>query len=251
MGPLIGNGPFSALLMSDEFAKAIDVDDPIEVGADFVSVGQLKFDATKAKDWNSGVNWGKIRLKKDKLLVSCELIQELIERYAPPQSFAELVLPIPQNFEDSDPIFTNAKGAISELFKGLIKENIMAMRNSSKLLAGLGIGLTPAGDDFLVGVMLALFALGPSKKAEELSAILAKEAAPLTNSISSEWLKASAKGEAGESWHNLVKAIAENHGEQLAEAVMRILPSGHTSGADALGAFVATIRLLSSEGKIL
>jgi hypothetical protein len=248
VGTTIRNGPFSAVLMSDDFTGAIDISDEVHVENSILKVGILSFDAKNALAWNASVDWTKLHVKKDKLISSLALIEELINRYAPSGNFAELVLAIPRKYDPKDAIFQKAEVAISELFDGLVAKNIMAMRNGAKSLAGLGIGLTPAGDDFMLGVMLALFATQTKGKAEEISTILADESMPLTNSISAAWLNASASGKAGQSWHDLVAAIAEDQGERLAEAVMRILPTGHTSGADALGGFVATIRLLAEKG---
>jgi len=249
VGPLIRNGPFSAVLVTDDFSSLTDRSDLVEIKNLIVRVGNLSFDATKAIDWDSTIDWTLLHTRKTRLLTSINLIEELISRYAPAKSFAEIVLAIAKKYQPSDPIFRKAETAIFELNNGLKIGNIMAMRNAAKSLAGLGSGLTPAGDDYLVGTMMALYAWEKGTKAQELSSILAEESIPLTNSISAAWLKATQKGEAGQSWHDLISAMANDHGELLAEAVMRILPTGHTSGADALGAFVATIRILSEKGK--
>ena len=249
VGPLIRNGPFSAVLFNDDFSSAIDQSDLVETNNLIVHVGILSFDASKAIDWDSTLDWTPLHAKKTRLLTSTEIIEDLIKRYAPAMSFAEIALAIPKKYQPADPIFQKAETAIFELNNGLKIGNIMAMRNAAKSLAGLGSGLTPAGDDYLVGTMMALYAWEKGTKAQELSSILAEESIPLTNSISAAWLKASQMGEAGQSWHDLISAIANDHRELLAEAVMRILPTGHTSGADALGAFIATIRILSEKGK--
>ncbi len=250
VGPIIRNGPFSAVLMSDKFTGTIESSDEVRIENSILKLGVLTFDAGKAKRWNATADWAKLHGKKEKLLAALDVIEELIKGYAPTGSFAEIVLPIPRKSDDREVIFNKAKAGILELFDGLLSGKTMAMRNGAKSLAGLGIGLTPAGDDFLVGVMMALFAYEKHDKAIEISSILAQESMPLTNSISAAWLKAARFGEAGESWHDMIAAIAQDQGDKLTEAVMRILPTGHTSGADALGAFVATIRLLSDQGKI-
>lgn len=250
VSPIIRNGPFSAVLTSDNFTSAIQSSDKVSIENNILRVGTLTFDAGKATEWESRINWSQLNNKKAQLLDSTFFIEQLIKGNAPSASFAELVLPIPRNFDANDVIFQKAEASILELFDGLGIGKSMAMRNGAKSLAGLGIGLTPAGDDFLVGLMLALFAWEKDEKALEISSILAQESMPLTNSISAAWLRATSLGEAGESWHDLVAAIAQDQKEKLAEAVMRILPTGHTSGADALGAFVATIRILSERGEV-
>lgn len=246
--PIIRNGPFSAVLFSKVFPVGIESSDKVKIDDSTVRVGKITFDASKSIDWNATVRWSLLHDKKSNLLKSVSLIEKMIEETAPLQSFAEIVLNIPKNYSSDDPIFRKAKGAILELNNGLLDEGYLAMRNGARSLAGLGIGLTPAGDDYLVGAMLALFAWEENAKAHKIASILSNEAIPLTNSISAAWLKTSMLGEAGESWHALVRAMAYDQEDLIVESVMRILPSGHTSGADALGAFVATIRILSKTG---
>ncbi len=116
------------------------------------------------------------------------------------------------------------------------------MRSASKRLGGFGAGLTPAGDDFLVGLMHALWATRAEAEALALCLVMAEAAVPRTNSLSAAWLEAASRGEAGEPWHELLEAIRQEDHRILEDAVMRILPTGHSSGADALGAFAAQLR---------
>jgi hypothetical protein len=245
--PEIGNGPFTAVTGKIDFREYIDIKSNILVKQKLLEVGKLKFDFSNALTWNSMPNWQSISNDPKQLYSGLDAVEYQVGTEGPPQSFAELVLNIPRNYPESDPTFARAKTGVMELFSGFKSGESMAMRNGAELLAGLGVGLTPAGDDFLVGSILALWSYFPESEAQRLSTLIAKEASPRTNSISAAWINASAQGEAGQHWHRLLEALQSGNSEMLQNAVRAILPTGHTSGADSLGGFVATLRLLSEQ----
>lgn len=108
-------------------------------------------------------------------------------------------------------------------------------------LAGLGAGLTPAGDDYLLGTMAALWLTGRLA----LLPLIAKTARPKTNALSGAFLQAAARGEFMEPWHALVWAWqAEDEGD-LAAAVQWIADFGASSGRDALAGFSSVLLKLA------
>ena len=93
-------------------------------------------------------------------------------------------------------------------------------------LAGRGAGVTPTGDDLILGLCYALWVRGWDPA---WMALLAGTAAPRTTTISAEFLMAAAAGEATIHWHRLAA------GDPAAPAeIWRI---GHTSGRDAWTGF--------------
>jgi hypothetical protein len=104
-------------------------------------------------------------------------------------------------------------------------------------IAGHGMGLTPAGDDWLVGCMLALHLMEQENRARKIAAW----AIPKTTPLSAAWLHKAAERKYSETWHQLLQAettSAINH------AICIILAQGQTSGADALTGFVQTLETL-------
>ena len=71
---------------------------------------------------------------------------------------------------------------------------------------------------------------------------ITSKAAPRTNAVSGEWLRAAARGDAGVDWHLLAHAIATKRGVE--KTMIRLLHRGHTSGADAMAGFLATLSVL-------
>jgi len=102
-----------------------------------------------------------------------------------------------------------------------------------RILCGLGPGLTPSGDDFLCGWMLARYVAGLPRGTPRLEG---------TGRISRAYLRAAAAGQASEAWHHLVASLAAGGPwEPAAEAALR---AGETSGADTLTGFLAGLHRL-------
>jgi hypothetical protein len=108
-------------------------------------------------------------------------------------------------------------------------------------LAGLGTGLTPSGDDFLLGATCAAWMLFPASQARAIGSVISIAASPRTTRLSSAWLSAAARGEFSAPWHPFLDALASGHQAALARAALSLLEIGHTSGADALAGFLAVL----------
>lgn len=140
--------------------------------------------------------------------------------------------------------YQRAQQALTSLSRGLYEENISMITDGVKLLAGLGPGLTPAGDDFLVGLLAAFYALGPSYARQQgaswpmYARLIADMAHNHTTRLSAAWLTHAGAGGFGEPWHNLIQAMNANQPQALTTCAERILATGATSGADAMSGFL-------------
>jgi len=107
-------------------------------------------------------------------------------------------------------------------------------------LIGLGPGLTPSGDDYLGGVMVALHALGRGTQSAGLWRWLEPRLAQRTSAISAAHLAAAAAGEAHEALHACLEELFKStHGW---EAVLSQLGAvGHGSGWDGLAGALAVL----------
>ena len=99
-----------------------------------------------------------------------------------------------------------------------------------KTLIGLGIGLTPSGDDFLCGVMITLHALGFPDLVKELEKDLLLGAERRTNTVSLAYLRCAAKGFGGVTIHETINCLIQG-GQGL--LLKRLNNIGHTSEWDA------------------
>jgi hypothetical protein len=104
-------------------------------------------------------------------------------------------------------------------------------------LAGLGGGLTPAGDDYLIGVMAALWLTGYKNWSSHIAAVAVRK----TTTLSAAFLRAASRGEFIESWHELAQALFAGNPEIFNQALRRVAQFGASSGMDALAGFARTI----------
>ncbi len=107
-------------------------------------------------------------------------------------------------------------------------------------LIGLGAGLTPSGDDFVGGAMIALRALGRGDLADSLGARALAAAPARTNRISLAHLASAARGEGAAALHAAMAALCAG-GSDLPRRLGELDAIGHTSGWDALAGAVLVI----------
>jgi hypothetical protein len=104
-------------------------------------------------------------------------------------------------------------------------------------LIGLGSGLTPAGDDFVGGAMIALRAYGHQALADSVAAWALPLAQDRSSRISRAHLECAAEGEGHEALHDLLCTGDAKHLERLAGI-------GHTSGLDAAAGALLSLGLV-------
>jgi hypothetical protein len=107
-----------------------------------------------------------------------------------------------------------------------------ALDAEAQALIGLGPGLTPSGDDYLGGMLVALHALGREPQARALWRWLQPRLSR-TSPISAAHLEAASAGEAHETLHD---ALADP------SLVSHLRKLGHCSGWDGLAGAVAVLR---------
>ena len=116
-------------------------------------------------------------------------------------------------------------------------------RRGVSRLSGCGIGLTPSGDDFIVGFLLGLGVLesmGFRDWMGERAKVL--EWTGLRDVLSTAFLTSAARGHAFESMKELVTALDLGSDAEVRAATERLLSVGATSGADTAVGFFITVR---------
>ena len=118
-----------------------------------------------------------------------------------------------------------------------------ALALASRALMGLGEGLTPAGDDWLVGALAALHRLDQRWAFEDghLASVLVGEAAARTTTIGAAFLAHALAGEFSEPARDLMTADSLPCARA---AAARLSGMGATSGADTLAGMRATVQML-------
>ena len=166
--------------------------------------------------------------------------------FAPETSLARL-LPYLQDDDLPESLngvahFPRSHALIGGLVEALTQRNQRRLKVVTSSLAGLGPGQTPAGDDFLGGVLLAL-ALAhehqPDAQLAEIAGLVVETAAPRTHEISAAYLRAAYAGEVSEGWHPLIRALASGDAADVSPSARALMAPGETSGADTLAGFLA------------
>jgi hypothetical protein len=120
--------------------------------------------------------------------------------------------------------------------------NVMIIR----FFAGRGKGLTPSGDDILIGFTLALMMFG--KFNSWWRALEAGITRDRTTMISVAYLSTLLKGYASEYFIRLVKLIDDVEIDTIERTIKDVQSFGHTSGSDTLFGFLLGLRFLTNQG---
>jgi len=116
-----------------------------------------------------------------------------------------------------------------------------AIENDAQMLIGLGPGLTPSGDDYLGGVLIALHQLGRKPQALGLWRWL-EPRLKRTSAISAAHLAAAAAGEGHEALHGCLEALCSRNADWQ-RTLAQLANVGHVSGWDSLAGVVAVAKL--------
>jgi len=144
-----------------------------------------------------------------------------------------------------------ARDTAERLLLALCQGDRASITAYATVLAGLGPGATPAGDDFLVGLMAGLRAwpqfLSPGGiLAGEACGLIGLAAVPRTHVFSAAHLRAAQAGEMHAGWHRLAAALAASDESAIQQAADGLLAFGATSGADAMAGFLGPYLLVGA-----
>ena len=178
----------------------------------------LQIDLQNAQYWDPCPKWKELHVRRT------EIVQRLAQAKIP-------------DHQPAVPV-----SLLSQLSSAFALADISTALALVPKIAGLGNGLTPAGDDFLMGAMHAAWIIHSPDIATSLTSEITTAAAPLTTSLSAAWLKSAARGEAGILWHEFFDALISGNTEDIQNAMNKILAVGETSGADALAGFLDLLK---------
>ncbi len=219
-------------------------------------VGNLEVGLERAAVWEPRPDWEALRSRRSAIISCLPLLRALCLSYAPAGSLlALLVAPPPDDVSpwkcqlvgvpagdrnkfrlpSSKKIMVLAREAAESLRLGW-EGDLEYLREGAAGLAGLGGGLTPAGDDFITGAMLWAHLAHPTPSS--LCRALVEVAAPRTTTLSAAFLRAAGRGECSAAWHALLAALNAGTEDEIAAATREVLAHGATSGADSLAGFL-------------
>ncbi len=255
IAPGVGMNPFAVRLAAAPAPfRGITGDTSVRVKSNRLSLNRMQVRVDGAEVWQPRPDWGAVRAAFETDPSRVESLAAMADEIGRDGSLLGLISYRAVERIQSDlgefgnALFDRARRPAAELVHGLHARSEAECLRGARWLAGLGGGLTPAGDDFIVGVLLAAWAglYGPG--AETLGPAIAQAAAPLTTRLSAAYLRAAARGECMERWHELFHAICDGDESLVRLEIGDLLEVGHTSGADALAGFVARETIFARAG---
>lgn len=218
------DAPFGIRLAPGPGGCGVRAGDRVHVRAGCLSVGHVVVDCRAASRWTPAP-WPQPAAGLGVRLAA-------LERMTNPRAWPESIF-----------MATDVADALRRSGSGSDADLASAVRRT----VGRGPGLTPAGDDVLVGVF-AVLTSGVAGATDDRAAsrLASAMAGPLrsTPDISRHLLDQASRGLTGRALHDLGKTVMEAAPDNLlAGAVERVFDTGGSSGADACMGLVAACRL--------
>jgi hypothetical protein len=232
--PSIGNGPTTLIVAVRLAELGLQQGQRAFISNERIAIGDLLLDLGQCETWRTPP-WPSLPSPAVLHATCAGLARAATE--SPHHSLAYVV------FASADTPFARLARPRVAAFEAWLSERNRGGHGASRLsppyeLIGLGPGLTPAGDDFLIGALAGLDVLGQTNMHAALSrAVVA--AAGRTSPLSASLLRAAAAGHVGENLHRIVAALVTGDADAAILAAARI---GYTSGFDALAGAVVAAR---------
>jgi hypothetical protein len=243
----VGNGPLNIVLEGDGFlSRDLVAGSPVEGNGHSIRVGAvLVVSLAGTEVWEPWLEWEELNAERPGLEANLAVLHDHLIAQAPAESLAYLLAADAAGGRSVESTYRKAaQRAIEGLLAALWVGDRRGIVAGAGALAGLGPGLTPAGDDFLLGLMAGLRTwpqclAGRGLSVEEACQAIYGAAAGKTNLLSIALLRSAREGMFSEAWHELLAALRQGEASEVRGAADRILGFGGTSGADALSGFWA------------
>ena len=248
----LGNGPLNLLCETwpcrGAGRAALRVCDPVRADRHVVQVGRdLTVLLTGAEVWSPRPigEWDRHRLCVGLAALDGALPKALVKQDLE-QGLAPLLCASHECADDEPPVLRAARVTARELGCWVAKSMAGRPHNvdteTITSLIGLGPGLTPSGDDFLGGALIALALLREDALRLSLWQTVQPFLPALSNDISATHLAAAASGLGNGTLHDLLGAVIMGRVDLVPIYVRAVASIGHTSGLDAMAGAVTVLR---------
>lgn len=153
-------------------------------------------------------------------------IRELIKTYGTPSPLYEAFY----NPGEQSPMGKMFSEVLQNIGCRMEKKDIKGVVEEAVSMCGLGIGLTPSGDDFIAGLFLTMACTGFAE--QDILQAVVPECRFKTGLLSFQMIENASKGKARQSELNLIQAFFEKDWGQVKKAVHGVLAFGSSSGTD-------------------
>lgn len=220
---------------------------------DKLIVGKYVFDLSKVQLWNPDIR--KIIISKEEFeSEKIWLLYSLLNMWGSNDGLRDIGLWLYHMKSSHDQKLSNelvniAFPRILGIVESTLKGDISAAVANGIDIIGIGPGLTPSGDDFLIGFISVLFTIEPNRKI--IKSLREEFLAGISNSVnkttflSKEFLLYSLKGEFCEIFHNFYISLKNNKTDEIINSTVKIIRLGHSSGSDTLSGIITGLTLMN------
>ncbi len=242
-----------------DFRASLSREDTARVQNGILTLGRLVIDLRTARTVDLSLsptrdpNTIRARIPECLGLVRAVLADTLATRTAAAETgFGDLLLPFrslrPLTRPASPAGQMDVRGAFVSRLNALLEPGAPeAAAPAIASLTGLGPGLTPSGDDFLIGLLSALWFFKGIRPAESLLQALRPEIRLRlggTTPVSAAFLGEAAEGRFGERICGFWTGIGQGSWDQALQDLTAVARTGHSSGTDTLGGMIFGLVLL-------
>ena len=205
--------------------------DRVSVAGRSILVGQsFQFNGSHAQIWRppaSPKDWNQNTLCRGLIA-----LMKAFQLQAPARSFARFMLQRSEQ-QPLNNFYTEFREQLKAIRGTTITiSHVPAAANRLQELVGLGEGLTPSGDDFIGGILIALVGAGHQESADYIYSTIMPVARQRTNSISVAHLDCASQGLTSLPLHHLLNAVLCGRSIEVGQSAKDINQIGHTSGWD-------------------
>ena len=251
----LGFGPLTVSVKSKygrEWINSFSVGRLVKLSPVGISTDNSTIISTRGvRSWQppKGPSW-----TKNSLMLGLRALENLAYSKVPAEGLGRFLFECPDYFPVSDesraaehPIGI-LKNWLKKCFE--VQMPITSDKEAVSAMLGLGPGLTPSGDDFLGGMLIALYVCGKKSFQKQLFTQV-KSLLNSTGPVSRAHLKAAALGEGSHSLHQVLNMLLEGNETQLEPGIDAINQIGHTSGWDALAGVAVVLRQLALTSRLV
>ncbi|MGD8553305.1 MAG: DUF2877 domain-containing protein [Anaerolineales bacterium] len=235
----VGNGPHNIVVPIKRFDSPPTTQDPVTWNGSAINVDGFTVELSTASTWKAEPDWPVIQASRDRIQQAVPQLVDQLRIWTPDWGVLSLLgehesSPMSINRHFVDALVEPGRAVVSGLQQTDLDRTVAGALD----IAGVGTGLTPAGDDFLSGVMLACWAGFCDPEMLPHLPLIALRAGQKTTPISAAYLASAAKGQFGVIWHLLLEHIIQRDTQQTTRIMKQIVRIGHNSGAYTLTGFL-------------
>lgn len=210
-----------------------------------------------AEKWYPGVRMKSFSCLENQLLENIKIMEIGLISQGKPYGIGPLISMLSDELPElglthiqadaHDKSFEFIKHRFLNFIRALITADTKGITEIAESIIGFGVGLTPAMDDFISGLLISFIYLGNYYKFDiskiyELNKKVIFKSLNKTTRVSSEMLKHSSIGETNQGVRELMEKLFNPHNEEnIMKALLNIIGYGETSGTDtAFGIYVGS-----------